>query len=268
MTFKKITVIGAGNLGTPLAKVLHQFGFEIGQVFSRTPEKARSLAKAVSAEACTDLSKIKPDADLYILAVTDSAIGEVSAIVAKNHLPAHCLVVHTSGATTAEVFAPFFARYGIFYPLQTFSPRRKIDFAAVPVCVLANSPVAQGALRDLALQLSKYVYEIEEAQRQQLHLAAVFANNFTTRLVAIAQQITEEAALPIDLLRPLLAETFSKLQTLTAEEAQTGPARRGDQRTIVQHIRLLENNEPLQRIYQSLTDDIAQHFNQLNSKAE
>lgn len=234
-----ITLVGAGRLSYQLGLALHEAGAPIRQVFSRTDSKAQRLAKAVGAKAVTSLSKIDGNSDLYLLCVSDSAISEVATTLAQ-HLPSDCWVAHTSGASPSTLLAPHFPNYGVFYPLQSFSNNKRADFTQIPVCIYSSSEVLTTALRDLAGKISSRVYSVDDEQRTQLHLAAVFVNNFTNHLFHIGHEITAAADLPFDLLRPLIRETVEKLAHGSPAELQTGPAKRGDVVTMERHLRQLE----------------------------
>ncbi len=247
-----IILIGAGNVGYHLGKRLYEKGLHMDQVFSRTVEKANILAKIVGAQAITDLADVHSDADLYILAVHDSAIADVAA-----KLPAKGkLVVHTSGATPSSVLAPHFERFGIFYPLQTFSVSRMVDFEQIPICVYACQESDLQLLENLAKQISPKVYRIDDAQRATLHVAAVFVNNFTNHLFQVGYDILEKENLPFDLLRPLIRETAEKVQEHLPARMQTGPAIRGDESTIRRHLAYLEKYPEYRSLYELLTGSI------------
>lgn len=248
----KIVLIGAGNVGYHLGNRLYEKGLRIQQVFSRAKEKAEKLASEVNAQAITELSNITLDADLYILAVHDSAIAEVAA-----QLPVlDKLVVHTSGATPSAILYPHFQRFGIFYPLQTFSISKEVDFEQIPICVHANHDADLQDLENLARQISPKVYRIDDEQRAILHVAAVFVNNFTNYLFQIGYDILEKENLPFDLLRPLIRETAAKVQVHPPAEMQTGPAIRGDQATIGKHLQYLEKFPEYKSLYKLLTTSL------------
>lgn len=248
----KIVLIGAGNVGYHLGKRLHEKGLYIQQVFSRSKEKAQKLASEVNAQAITNLSNITSDADLYILAVHDSAIAKVAAQLSRLNK----LIVHTSGATPSTVLQPHFQRFGIFYPLQTFSISKEVDFEQIPICVHANQEADLQTLENLARQISPKVYRIDDEQRAILHMAAVFVNNFTNYLFQIGYDILEKENLPFDLLRPLIRETAAKVQEHVPAEMQTGPAIRGDQATIDKHLQYLDRFPEYKHLYELLTENI------------
>jgi len=256
----KIVLLGSGNVGFHLGKKLHEVDVEIVQVYSRKISKAKRLAKILKSEATQKIENISTTADLYILAVPDSAIEKVAADLAKI-IPPTKLVVHTSGATPSTVLKPYFKNYGIFYPLQTFSIARKIDFENIPICVDSNLKKHRTLLEKLGKQISQSVHQINDKERAILHVAAVFVNNFSNNLFTIGEKITSTENLPFDILKPLIKETVDKIANHSPSKMQTGPANRGDQITIDLHLKYLEKNFPeFIEVYQTMTQSINPKF--------
>lgn len=248
-----ISIIGIGNVGTALARRLHQKGHQIIQLFSRHYEKAAALAQELNAEPCTELPKIRLGADIYLLAVHDDAIAEVANILSV----AEAIVAHTSGATPMDVFEGKTNNYGVFYPLQTFSSAHPPDFEELPICIAANSEQTMEILTQLAESICPNVYKITEQQRQSLHVAAVFVNNFTNHLFAVANEICDKQGVDFDILKPLIRQTVRKIEKAAPKAVQTGPAARGDQGTIQRHIQWLQTNEPnYEYLYKALTESV------------
>lgn len=260
MKNEKIILIGAGNVGYHLGRRLHEKDFAIAQVFSRTIEHARDLAKAVQAPYVTKFEDVDRNGDLYIISVSDSAIAPVARQLARLELDKP-LVVHTSGATPATALMPYFDRFGVFYPLQTFSRARKVDFEPIPICVHAADETDTEQLLGLARQLSSKVYELNDEQRATIHVAAVFVNNFANYLFQVGEDILRKADLPFDLLRPLILETAQKVQEESPAEMQTGPAVRGDEETIKRHLDYLHRFPEYRELYRLLSRRIAEEFN-------
>jgi predicted short-subunit dehydrogenase-like oxidoreductase (DUF2520 family) len=248
-------LIGAGNVSWHLGRHLHKCGYEVLDVYSRTPEKAMTLAEELDASWSSEFNDIPAECDLYLLMVPDDAIAEVAASLSQN-IPPNSLVMHTSGATPAGVLSPYFPRHGVFYPLQTFSQGREVDFTEVPLCLYTALPEDYPKVEQLAQTLVKNVYAIDDRQRAQLHLAAVFVNNFTNYLQFISREITSEHELSADLLQPLLRETIAKLDTLSPLQAQTGPAVRGDELSMNRHLKMLEKHPEWAEIYRLLSQGI------------
>lgn len=260
-SIRKIVIIGAGNVGFHLGKRLFKMGFEVVQVFSRSEHKAKFLAKKISTDFTTIFSNIKP-ADLYIIAVSDHAIAEVAgnlkAVIQKDKL-----VVHTSGATPSTVLKPYFGHYGVLYPLQTFRIRSKPDFKKLPLCIDAPLKADFKKLKKLAASICKNVHQIDDEQRAILHVAAVFANNFSNHLYAIAEDILQQNNLSIKLLLPLIAETARKIERNSPKEVQTGPAIRNDVNTIKRHLEFLERYPEYRSFYIAFSKSINPKFGNL-----
>ncbi|MGO4771402.1 Rossmann-like and DUF2520 domain-containing protein [Flavobacterium sp. W22_SRS_FK3] len=244
----RITIIGSGNVAQHLIKAFTKSeGIEIGQVFSRKKESLTHLIE--SDKIVTDFSDLK-EADLYVISVTDDAISEVSA-----QLPfQNQLVVHTSGTSSIAVLNPK-NRKGVFYPLQTFSKSKAVDFSIIPICLEAENERDYKILETVANRISNAVFSISSEQRKALHVAAVFVNNFTNHLYQIGQEICNEHQMSFEILKPLIQETADKIKTLNPIDVQTGPAKRNDFGTIEAHLNYL-TNENQKNIYKILTQSI------------
>lgn len=253
----KVVLIGAGNLGYHLGQTLSQTNVDLIQVFSRKISKAKKLAKSIQSSPINDLSKINTKADLYIICVQDNAILEVVQKLSKRKALKDKLFVHTSGATPSLVFKNYFKHYGIFYPLQSFSKGSEIDFKTTPFCIDAKYLKDKKKLLTLAAQISEKVYEINDDQRAVLHVAAVFANNFTNHLFGLSKSILDKYDLPFDIMRPIILETAKKVQENNPNDMQTGPAIRGDYATLEKHLKLLEGQPELSSIYLLLTESLS-----------
>ena len=252
----RITLIGAGNVGYHLGKRLYKKDFCIHQVYSRNVENARKLAQKIRAKPTNDLATINSESAIYIIAVKDDAIGLVAAQLAKNDGLTDKLIVHTSGAVPSAILAPYFKNYGVFYPLQTFSKSRKIRFSNIPICIDATREDALETLQELGKKISKKVCCINDEERAILHVAAVFVNNFTNHLFHIGQDIVEKEGIAFDLLKPLIWETLSKIESGTPKTMQTGPARRGDIKTQEKHLKYLKRFPEYAQLYDLLTKSI------------
>jgi len=251
-----IILIGAGNVGFHLGKKLFEEGLNIQQVYSRKKAKAKRLAKHINASSINILDEISTKGDLYILAIPDRVIGNIAAELSKK-IPSTKLVVHTSGATPSTVLKPFFKNYGIFYPLQTFSIGKEVDFQNIPICVDSNLKKHRILLEKLGRTIANNVYLINDKERAILHVAAVFVNNFSNNLFTIGEKITEKENLPFDILKPLIQETVKKIIDHSPSDMQTGPAKRGDKNTIDRHLKYLNKNAPeFSEIYKMMTQSI------------
>ena len=248
----KIILIGAGNLATQLAVALQKKGMTPAYIYSRTRESAEQLSERLHDVPCSiDISRVPTDGDLYIFAVKDSALLDLVSRMPSNR----GLWVHTAGSMDMEVFAPYTARYGVFYPMQTFSKERVTDFDDIPIFVEANHTDDTERLQELAGRLSTKVYEATSEQRKYLHLAAVFACNFTNHLYALCDHILSEHGLPFETMLPLIRETAAKVADMPPAQAQTGPAIRYDKNVIDKQIALL-SDPTMRQIYDLMSRSI------------
>jgi predicted short-subunit dehydrogenase-like oxidoreductase (DUF2520 family) len=244
----KVSIIGSGNVAQHLIQAfLLDRQIELVQVFARNKKSVAHLL---------DTTKITSDynqllaADLYIIAVSDDAIAEVSS-----RLPfENQLVVHTSGTVALEALHNN-NRKGVFYPLQTFSKNKAVNFKTIPICLEADNETDLQTLNQIANAISDAVYEINSEQRKALHVAAVFVNNFVNHLYQIGNEICESNQVPFAILKPLIQETANKIVTLSPKEAQTGPAKRNDRTTIEAHQQFLTDKNQA-TIYTILTQSI------------
>ncbi len=243
----QIVLFGSGNVASHLYKAFSASDqAEVIQVFARQKRKADFVSEKT--EVISDLEKLK-SADLYLLAVSDSGIAEIASDLKE----AGILVAHTSGSTDISVLEKF-ENFGVFYPLQTFSKNRDLDYAEIPFCLEANSEANLKQLQKIAAMISKSVLEVDSEQRRALHLSAVFVNNFSNHMFSLGANICSDNELDYNILQPLIKETVSKLDELAPKDAQTGPAIRNDQETIEKHINALTGEQKL--VYQTLTDSI------------
>lgn len=249
-----ITLIGAGNVGHHLGKQFFKKGHVINQVYSRSLKNAKLVAKNSQASAIDDLQEINAHSDLYILAVKDDVIKEVAKQCATKSVLANKLFVHTSGAVSSTVLQPYFKHYGVFYPLQTFSKKKRISFKQLPICIDAKKKKDKRILIELGNTISKSVHEIKDQERATLHVAAVFVNNFTNHLFHIAEKICKQEQIDFSILQPLIEETVKKIKHQSPIVMQTGPAKRGDHKTIQKHLAYLDKTPAIKRVYQMMTD--------------
>ncbi len=249
----KIAIVGAGNVASFFAKKFATAGFTIVSIHSKNLAHAQSLASEVQAIASNTLSTISSDIDYLIFAVSDDALkASVAEVPASNNF---CWL-HTSGATSKEIFAAKTNQYGVFYPLQTFTKSVSLSQSVFSVLIESSSEEIQQALEKLAAQIQLPFQYADSDQRKNIHLAAVFACNFSNHLFQIASQILAEQNLPFELLLPLIQETVAKLNHLSPLDAQTGPAIRNDQAVISAHIALLKEHPQWAELYQLLSAEI------------
>jgi predicted short-subunit dehydrogenase-like oxidoreductase (DUF2520 family) len=248
---QKIVLAGSGRIAWHLGKRLRAKGLPIAQVLSRTSEHAQALAQVLQTRWTDNWAEVLPDADWILVAVRDDAIAPVAGLLAP-HAP-DALVTHTSGATPGAVLAPFFARYGVFYPLQSFSFERTPVWSKIPFCVDARSDTDVFFLKKIAKTIGNLVYRVDDGQRSTLHVAAVFANNFANHCFAIAEKLLDEKDLPFEMLHPLMEETLAKALLDSPAKMQTGPAVRGDSDTARRHLFQLEHYPEWRALYEKLS---------------
>ena len=248
----KIILIGAGNVGTHLGTALSRSGHHIAAIYSRTEAHAQKLANMLDTSWTTALNGFDRDADVYLFAVKDDALPELIRMMPETE----GIWVHTAGSLGMQVFEGHKNRYGVFYPLQTFSRERQVDFSQIPLLLEASDSQTYRLLEELAACISKRILEVSGEQRARLHVAAVLACNFTNHLYALSSQVMKQAGLSLDLLHPLIQETTQKAIEHPPESVQTGPAVRYDQKIIQKHTELLSFAPKIREIYKTLTNSI------------
>ena len=246
-----IVLIGTGNVARHLFDAFSNCeGLQILQVAGRNKKALEYFSKTTNV---TNDQNNLADADIYIIALSDDAIDTVSQqLNVKNKF-----IIHTSGSVAMRPIPN--NRAGVFYPLQTFSKNRKIEFKQVPICIEAENEADVKLLNKLAGILSDNVNTISTEQRRALHLAAVFVNNFTNHMFTVANDICREHGLSFSILVPLMLETIHKIEEVPPFEAQTGPARRNDAGTMNKHIKLLRTKNQ-KKIYSVLSESILQAY--------
>ncbi len=252
---KKIVVIGAGKLAHHLAAVLIKKGHEIIQVVGRSEKATKEMGMKFFTSHTVNIKELNLNADIYIICVNDESIAPVAAsLKLKNKL-----VLHTSGSIDIEVLKKTSAKYGVLYPLQTFTAGTKIKWSKTPLLIEANNAQARTALNQFASSLSKEVSVLDSNQRLKLHLAAVFACNFSNHLYTLSQQYLEAEGINLfHLLQPLIQQTAKKIKTINPSAAQTGPAVRKDKIIIEKHLKLLNKYKTHKEIYHLFSKSIQQ----------
>ena len=247
----EIVFIGAGNVATHMSLAMQRAGYTIAQVYSQTIASASGLADRLQTRWTTDIQSVINSADYYIFSVKDSALQTVI-----DQMPANkgCWI-HTAGSVPMELFKGYTKRYGVLYPLQTFSKTKEVDFSTIPCFIEANTKENEAVLYEIANCLSNNVQILSSEKRKHLHLAAIFACNFTNHMYTLAGKILEEQSISGEVLLPLIDETAAKIHTLSPAEAQTGPAIRYDRNTIQKHMELLTQPE-IKEIYQIISKNI------------
>lgn len=252
---KTIVLLGAGRVATHLAERIVACGsLRLEQIYARRSEALEVLTArlGLSVPTTTALERLCPTADYYIFALSDAALPSVWAGMPKTG----GIWLHTAGSVSLEAMARYHSESGVLYPLQTFSHEQTVDWAGLPLYIEGTSEEVLGEIRRLARILSPLVYEATSQQRGALHLGAVLACNFPNHLIALAQAWLERNGLPPESLMPLIRATMTKLEHLSAHEAQTGPARRRDLPTIEAHLRMMHELPALREVYGLLTESI------------
>lgn len=248
-----IVVIGAGNVAYSLVPIINNAGHNVVQVVGRTAENAQELAGLVKSKFTSNLSDIHINADIYILAVPDSAILGLSKSLPK----LKGIVVHTSGSTPMSVLSSISERFGVFYPFQTFTKGRNVSLQDVPICIEASNDTTANTILYLAETIGARAVRMDSSTRQWLHLSGVFSCNFVNHMLAIAQMLAQEQGFSFELIKPLIRETISKALDDNPIDNQTGPAVRGDSETIKKHVAMLSSvDEAIRDLYTDISQSI------------
>ena len=247
----QIVLIGSGNVAFHLAKAFTEAQIPISQIFGRNTTELQKISEEFSIPFSTETLT---DGDLYIISVSDSSIAEVSALI-KNE---NALVTHTSGSVSREALSGNY-RKSVFYPLQTFSKSKNLDYSKIPFFIDAENENDEEILKNLASKISKNVMLANDEKRKYIHLTAVFACNFVNHLYARAKEISDSQGIPFDYFLPLIDETTQKIHELEPKLAQTGPAIRNDKKVLKLHESLLTDEEKL-KIYKTLNESIKKMY--------
>lgn len=251
---KRVVLIGAGNVATHLGIALKSTPWQVVQVYSRTEASALALCDILGVPSVTSMEEVCKDADIYIVAVKDSVLKDLIPSIVKGREGA--LFVHTAGSLPMSVWEGHAKRYGVLYPMQTFSKARAVDFSSVSFFVEANGTTEVDVLKELASHLSPKVYEATSKQRTYLHMAAVFACNFANHMYTLSAHLLEKQELPFEAMLPLIDETARKVHELSPKDAQTGPAIRQDANVMNSHLEMLADNRELQELYEIISKSI------------
>ncbi|MDR1098093.1 MAG: DUF2520 domain-containing protein [Tannerella sp.] len=255
-----VVFAGAGNVATHLSLAMKEAGFSIIQVYSRTKKSARTLADQLNCPYTANIEEISKNADIYLFSVKDDALpGLIRKIPANKGL-----WIHTAGSIPMEIFEKHAERYGVIYPMQTLSKTRKTKFYKTPLFIEGNTPASEKEIRQIAGTVSENVCVMTSEKRKYLHLAAVFACNFSNYMYSIATQLLEEQNIDQHVLQPLIDETANKLHTMSPDRAQTGPAIRQDRTVMEQHLALLKDPE-MREIYELISTNIYKKSCQTNN---
>ena len=252
----RIVLVGAGGLATNLGLALHEAGHDVLAVFSRTMEHARILAERIGSQPTDDICALPNEADLFIVSVKDAVLTDVVQQLMQGREEQY--FAHTAGSMSLTLFQGMARHYGVFYPMQSFSKERRINFSEVPVFLEASDVQTLTLLKTLSATLTPHIYELSTDERRYLHLAAVFACNFANHCYALSAEILQQHGLPFSVMLPLIDETARKVHYLSPLEAQTGPAIRYDLNVINKQQQLLDD-PAMKELYERLSKSIYQH---------
>lgn len=247
----KIVIIGSGNVAYHLAKAFTQNNIEVSQIFGRNEVELNKISEELNIPYST---KELADADLYLISVSDSAVEQVSDLIKTEK----ALVAHTSGSLPIETLKGNY-RKASFYPLQTFSKTKNLEYSKIPFFIEAENQIDEKSLFELASLISDNVETSDYEKRKYIHLTAVFACNFVNHLFARAKEISDSQDLDFNYFIPLIDETVEKIHHLEPKSAQTGPAVRGDERILKLHEELITNDEHL-KIYNTMNESIQKMY--------
>jgi predicted short-subunit dehydrogenase-like oxidoreductase (DUF2520 family) len=250
-----VSVIGSGNLAWHLAPALDNAGYSVREVYSQNPNHATALTERLyQAEVKATLDFSTSDSKVFLIAVSDVAIPDIAREII---LPEDAILAHTSGSQPiTELQYAATQNLGVFYPLQTFSKLKKVDFKDLPIFVESYTQEAEEILMKMAKSISTEVRKIGSEERKALHIAAVFASNFSNHMLTIAKEIMKQNSLDYDWLKPLITEMINKSLYIGPDNAQTGPARRGDLDILESHLEFLQEQESIAEIYKIVSQHI------------
>lgn len=252
-SIERVVIIGSGNLAEALAQAVSQSGLSLVQVFSRNADRAKVVATLANSSYGSKMEELA-DADIYIIAVSDRAVAEV---VTTLPIPKEAVVAHTAGSIPIEALTSKFAGRAIIYPFQTFTKGRKVDFSTIPIFLEASSEELYIEVEKFAQKLSSTTIKANFTLRAKVHLAGVFACNFTNYMYQLGESIISEQGLSFDTLKPLILETAAKaIESQSPKDVQTGPAIRNDKAVLERHINMLKEKNNSDEIYKLISENI------------
>lgn len=251
---RHITIVGSGNVASYFGRLLHKHAYTISAVISRNIHTGRMLADKLGTKFSSTY-EIDSKTDLLILCVNDDEVGHVnSSLITGDYAVCHC-----AGSLSVNILKSH-ASYGVIYPLQSIHKDTDIVLTEVPFLIETNGHELQKRLENFLNNCHKSFYVVDSEKRLAYHLAAVFANNFTNAMLMAAEGISENFKLDFNLLKPLMAETFNRIEKLSPAQVQTGPAKRNDRATIERHLALLSGHPEMKKLYESVSGFIGEKF--------
>ena len=246
----KICIIGSGNVAHFMGKKLLHSQHQVVQIISPNIEHARKLAEVLNCDYADIITNINPIVDVVILAINDDAIKKI----APNDLLKTKIVIHTAGSVSLEDIQHLSPRTACIWPVYSISKNNLPSSDKIPLAVNFSINEIKAPLMNLAQSMSSNVFLLNDEQKMIAHVSAVFANNFSNHLFAIAEKLLDKQHIPFDILMPLIKNTVEKLNTHSPADNQTGPAIRKDEKTIQKHVNLLTDSDKI--IYEMLTKSI------------
>ena len=257
----KINIIGAGNVGHYFAKTLSNAGHQVLCIYNRTISRANELASKCGSIATDDLIAL-PIADLNIVAISDDYISSISSQIGSLH-GYDTPIVHTSGTLGLDAISKDFTQKGCIWPLQSITMNENFDEKTVPLCIDANTDTFSSSLMGISKSISSVVEHLPSSKKKHAHIAAVISNNFSNHLFTLAEKYCNEHDIEFDLLKPLIIESVLKIKRESPYQIQTGPARRGDLKTIEKHLKLLKDKNT-KKIYKRISKSIIKTYHENN----
>lgn len=254
-----VSIIGSGNLAWHLAPALDNAGHIVKEIYSRNPKHAEALTERLyQAEVKATLDFSTSPSSVFFICTSDDVIEDIAREII---LPEDSILLHTSGSQPLSVLQyAATANTGVFYPLQTFTKNKRIDFKSIPIFIECDEENTEEIIRAMAQAISSQVRKIFSEERKALHVAAVFASNFSNHMLTLSKQILQNNNLHFDLLKPLISETINKSLSIGPEEAQTGPARRGDLEILDSHMEFLQDEKTIAKIYELISQNILDRY--------
>lgn len=249
----RIVIIGSGNVAEALAAAITQSGCNLVQIYGRNRQRIEELSQLFNTPATDSVEDIA-EAEIYLIAVSDRAIGEVCRGL---NIPDGAVVAHTAGSIDIDAIPQIISHRAVFYPFQTFTAGRRVDFSSIPILIEASDEYSLGVIKTLAESLSRNVRVADSNIRRRVHLSGVFACNFTNAIYTAAESLISESGLSFDILKPLIIETAHKAaEAASPQDVQTGPALRGDKEVLDKHLTMLSEQERLKEIYKLISEQI------------
>jgi predicted short-subunit dehydrogenase-like oxidoreductase (DUF2520 family) len=248
----RIALVGTGNVAWHLGHALSHNGISVIQVLGRNVLSSQELSDELQVKNSGLPKDLDPEADACLICISDDAIPQVL----KKMKPGNCFFMHTAGSLPMHVFSGFSDNYGVLYPLQSLTKGRPVNFANIPLLIEANTQDNLLFIKKIADRISRRVVQADSEKRLFFHLAAVFANNFSNHMFALAEKLTLEHGLSFELLGPLIEETASRAKSVSPRKSQTGPALRGNLKILRKHLALLQDHPELQQLYRLISSSI------------